>query len=222
MKLIDEIKNRVIRGHINAKSRFPKDLTGEEGVEELVQKAIDEKIPVGKILNEALISSMSVVGDKYEKGEIFVPEMLFSAKAMKSGLALLKPFLIKENQKSIGTIIIGTIKGDMHDIGKNLVGMMLEGAGFEVIDLGVDTTKEKFMDAAEKNPGSIIGMSALLTVTMKNMKEVIDAVKASDLDTKVIIGGAPVSEAFSNEIGADGYALNANQAVRVAKAVMGI
>ncbi len=222
MKLIDEIKDRVIRGHINAKSRFPKDLTGEEGVEELVQKAIDEKIPVGKILNEALISSMSVVGDKYEKGEIFVPEMLFSAKAMKSGLALLKPFLIKENQKSIGTIIIGTIKGDMHDIGKNLVGMMLEGAGFEVIDLGVDTTKEKFMDAAEKNPGSIIGMSALLTVTMKNMKEVIDAVKASDLDTKVIIGGAPVSEAFSNEIGADGYALNANQAVRVAKAVMGI
>lgn len=222
MKLIDEIKDRVIRGHINAKSRFPKDLTGEEGVEELVQKAIDEKISVGKILNEALISSMSVVGDKYEKGEIFVPEMLFSAKAMKSGLALLKPFLIKENQKSIGTIIIGTIKGDMHDIGKNLVGMMLEGAGFDVIDLGVDTTKEKFMNAAEKNPGSIIGMSALLTVTMKNMKEVIDAVKASDLDTKVIIGGAPVSEAFSNEIGADGYALNANQAVRVAKAVMGI
>jgi len=222
MKLIDEIKDRVIRGHINAKSRFPKDLTGEEGVEELVQKAIDEKISVGKILNEALISSMSVVGDKYEKGEIFVPEMLFSAKAMKSGLALLKPFLIKENQKSIGTIIIGTIKGDMHDIGKNLVGMMLEGAGFEVIDLGVDITKEKFMDAAEKNPGSIIGMSALLTVTMKNMKEVVDAVKASDLDTKVIIGGAPVSEAFSNEIGADGYALNANQAVRVAKAVMGI
>jgi len=222
MKLIDEIKDRVIRGHINAKSRFPKDLTGEEGVEELVQKAIDEKIPVEKILNEALISSMSVVGDKYEKGEIFVPEMLFSAKAMKSGLVLLKPLLLKENQKSIGTIIIGTIKGDMHDIGKNLVGMMLEGAGFEVIDLGVDTTKEKFMDAAEKNPGSIIGMSALLTVTMKNMKEVIDAIKASDLDTKVIIGGAPVSEAFSNEIGADGYALNANQAVRVAKAVMGI
>jgi len=222
MKLIDEIKDRVIRGHINAKSRFPKDLTGEEGVEELVQKAIDEKISVGKILNEALISSMSVVGDKYEKGEIFVPEMLFSAKAMKSGLVLLKPLLLKENQKSIGTIIIGTIKGDMHDIGKNLVGMMLEGAGFEVIDLGVDTTKEKFMDAAEKNPGSIIGMSALLTVTMKNMKEVVDAVKASDLDTKVIIGGAPVSEAFSNEIGADGYALNANQAVRVAKAVMGI
>ena len=222
MKLIDEIKDRVIRGHINAKSRFPKDLTGEEGVEELVQKAIDEKISVGKILNEALISSMSVVGDKYEKGEIFVPEMLFSAKAMKGGLVLLKPLLLKENQKSIGTIIIGTIKGDMHDIGKNLVGMMLEGAGFEVIDLGVDTTKEKFMDAAEKNPGSIIGMSALLTVTMKNMKEVVDAVKASDLDTKVIIGGAPVSEAFSNEIGADGYALNANQAVRVAKAVMGI
>jgi len=222
MKLIDEIKDRVIRGHINAKSRFPKDLTGEEGVEELVQKAIDEKISVGKILNEALISSMSVVGDKYEKGEIFVPEMLFSAKAMKGGLVLLKPLLLKENQKSIGTIIIGTIKGDMHDIGKNLVGMMLEGAGFEVIDLGVDTTKEKFMDAAEKNPGSIIGMSALLTVTMKNMKEVIDAIKASDLDTKVIIGGAPVSEAFSNEIGADGYALNANQAVRVAKAVMGI
>jgi 5-methyltetrahydrofolate--homocysteine methyltransferase len=222
MKLIDEIKDRVIRGHINAKSRFPKDLTGEEGVEELVQKAIDEKIPVEKILNEALISSMSVVGDKYEKGEIFVPEMLFSAKAMKGGLVLLKPLLLKENQKSIGTIIIGTIKGDMHDIGKNLVCMMLEGAGFEVIDLGVDTTKEKFMDAAEKNPGSIIGMSALLTVTMKNMKEVVDAVKASDLDTKIIIGGAPVSEAFSNEIGADGYALNANQAVRVAKAVMGI
>ncbi|MEA3499954.1 MAG: corrinoid protein [Candidatus Marinimicrobia bacterium] len=222
MDLLNKIKDRVVRGHINAKSRFPKDLEGEVGVEELVQKALDENIPVDKILNDALISSMSVVGDKYEKGEIFVPEMLFSAKAMKGGLALIKPLLLENKTKSVGTIILGTIKGDMHDIGKNLVGMMLEGAGFEIIDLGVNVTKEKFMETAEKNPGALIGMSALLTVTMKNMKEVVDAIKVSNLNTKVIIGGAPVSESFSNEIGADGYALNANQAVKVAKSVIGI
>ncbi len=221
MNLLNEIKNCVIKGHINAQSRFPKDMIGKEGVEELVSKAIDENISVDNILNDALISSMSVVGNKYENGEIFVPEMLFSAKAMKSGLAIIKPYLQKNTLQGIGTVILGTVIGDMHDIGKNLVGMMLEGAGFEVIDLGVNVTKEKFITTAEKYPNAIIGMSALLTVTMRNMKDVIEAVKASDLNTKVIIGGAPVSETFANEIGADGYALNANQAVRVAKSVIG-
>ncbi|MEA1987559.1 MAG: corrinoid protein [Candidatus Marinimicrobia bacterium] len=222
MGLLNKIKETVIKGHINSKSKFPKDMLEKDGVEELVQKALDEDISVDKILNDALISSMSVVGDKYEKGEIFVPEMLFSAKAMKGGLALIKPFLVDSDAQSVGTIILGTIKGDMHDIGKNLVGMMFEGAGFDVIDLGVDISKEKFIETAEKYPGSIIGMSALLTVTMRNMKGVVDAVKNSNLDAKVIIGGAPVTEAFSNEIGADGYALNANQAVKVAKSVLGI
>jgi len=220
MNLLNEIKNCVIKGHINAQSRFPKDMIGKEGVEELVSKAIDENISVDNILNDALISSMSVVGNKYENGEIFVPEMLFSAKAMKSGLAIIKPYLQKNTLQGIGTVILGTVIGDMHDIGKNLVGMMLEGAGFEVIDLGVNVTKEKFITTAEKYPNAIIGMSALLTVTMRNMKDVIEAVKASDLNTKVIIGGAPVSESFANEIGADGYALNANQAVRVAKSII--
>ncbi|MCK5817055.1 MAG: cobalamin-dependent protein, partial [Candidatus Marinimicrobia bacterium] len=152
----------------------------------------------------------------------FVPEMLFSAKAMKSGLELIKPFLLEGSDLILGKVIIGTVQGDLHDIGKNLVCMMLEGAGFEIEDLGINIPAPKFLEAAKNNPKALIGMSALLTVTMKNMKGVIELLRANDLDNKVFIGGAPVTPAFAEEIGAEGYAKNANQAVKEAKRLLDI
>ncbi len=174
------------------------------------------------ILKQGLVSGMSVVGDKFSAGEYFVPEMMFSAKAMKSGLAQIRPLLVDEDAHTIGTVILGTVQGDMHDIGKNLVGMMLEGAGFNVIDLGVNITPESFISAAKENPQALIGMSALLTVTMQKMREVVDQLKSAELSNKIIIGGAPVSRQFADEIGADGYAPDASTAVKEAKAILNI
>ncbi len=217
MDLLKQIEDLVVRGHIDAESRYPKDLTGEPGVREKVANALEKRISPQDILLNALISGMKVVGEKYEKNEIFVPEMLFSAKAMKSGLNQIRPMLVGDVSVRMGTVILGTVQGDMHDIGKNLVGMMLEGAGFEVIDLGINIPPAKFADAARQHPDAIIGMSALLTVTMKNMKFVIEALRSNGLDNKVMIGGAPVTQSFADEIGAEGYSLNANQAVSLAK-----
>ncbi|MCK4814058.1 MAG: corrinoid protein [Candidatus Marinimicrobia bacterium] len=222
MSLLDAIKYSVVQGHIDSSSKFPKDMEGKDGVHELTQQAIDSGISVEDILTQGLIPAMSIVGKRYEKNEIFVPEMLFSAKAMKSGLELIKPFLTEDSDLILGTVIIGTVQGDLHDIGKNLVCMMLEGAGFQIEDLGINVTAQKFLEAAKNNPDAIIGMSALLTVTMKNMKGVIDLLRANDLDNKVFIGGAPVTPAFAEEIGALGYAKNANQAVREAKRLLGV
>jgi 5-methyltetrahydrofolate--homocysteine methyltransferase len=148
--------------------------------------------------------------------------MLFSAKAMKSGLELVKPLLLEGHDLILGKVIIGTVQGDLHDIGKNLVCMMLEGAGFEIEDLGINVMPQKFLEAAKKNPNALIGMSALLTVTMKNMKGVIDLLRSNGLDNKIFIGGAPVTPGFAEEIGAEGYAKNANQAVQAAKRLLGI
>jgi 5-methyltetrahydrofolate--homocysteine methyltransferase len=197
-------------------------MEGKEGVRELTQKAIDEGMAVEDILTQGLIPAMSIVGQRYERNEIFVPEMLFSAKAMKSGLELVKPLLLEGHDLILGKVIIGTVQGDLHDIGKNLVCMMLEGAGFEIEDLGINVMPQKFLYAAQKNPNALIGMSALLTVTMKNMKGVIDLLRANGLDNKIFIGGAPVTPGFAEEIGAEGYAKNANQAVREAKRLLGI
>lgn len=220
MDLLKHIEYLVVRGHIDASSRYPKDLEGEPGVQEKVAEALDQGITPQDILTKGLISGMSVVGEKYEKNEIFVPEMLFSAKAMKSGLNQIRPMLVGDVNVRVGTVILGTVQGDMHDIGKNLVGMMLEGAGFDVIDLGINTPVSKFVDMARQNPDAILGMSALLTVTMKNMKLVIDALRANGLKNRVMIGGAPVTKAFADEIGAEGYSLNANQAVSLAKQLL--
>jgi 5-methyltetrahydrofolate--homocysteine methyltransferase len=222
MTLLESIKEGVVQGHIDAASKFPKGMEGQPGVRELTQKAIDEGIDVEKILTEGLIPAMSIVGERYEKNEIFVPEMLFSAKAMKSGLELIRPLLLEGTDLILGKVIIGTVQGDLHDIGKNLVCMMLEGAGFEIEDLGINVPPQKFLDAAKKNPGALIGMSALLTVTMKNMKGVIDLLRENGLDNKFFIGGAPVTPGFAEEIGAEGYAKNANQAVREAKRLLGV
>jgi 5-methyltetrahydrofolate--homocysteine methyltransferase len=222
MIILESIKHCVVQGHIDATSKFPKNMAGQEGVRELTQQAITGGINVEDILTQGLIPAMAIVGQRYENNEIFVPEMLFSAKAMKSGLELIKPFLLEGSDLILGKVIVGTVQGDLHDIGKNLVCMMLEGAGFEIEDLGINIPAPKFLEAAKNNPKALIGMSALLTVTMKNMKGVIELLRANDLDNKVFIGGAPVTPAFAEEIGAEGYAKNANQAVKEAKRLLDI
>ncbi len=188
-------------------------------VPEKVNEALEKGTPPETLLNQALIPAMAEVGRRFEAGEYFVPEMLISARAMKSGLAILKPKLVKQNFKSFGKIVVGTVKGDLHDIGKNLVSLMLEGAGFEVIDAGSDVSPEKFVEIAKSNNADIIGLSALLTTTMTNMKATVTALDQAGLKgkIKVMIGGAPVTEAYATQIGADGYAEDASKAVALAK-----
>jgi 5-methyltetrahydrofolate--homocysteine methyltransferase len=193
-------------------------------VKELTESAVKEGVPVGKILNEGLIAGMSVVGAKFKNNEIYVPEVLIAARAMKSGMAVLKPLLAKAGVQPVGTVAIGTVKGDLHDIGKNLVAMMLEGAGFKVVDLGIDAAPEKFIAAVKEQHAQIIAMSALLTTTMVNMKSTLTAVAQAGLkkSVKTMIGGAPVTQRYCDEIGADGYAADAASAVDKAKQLLGI
>ncbi len=222
MELLEQIKESVIKGHVDISSSYPPDLRGKPGVKDLVQEALDKNISVSKILNEALITAMSVVGKKFSDGEYFVPDMLLSAQSMKGGMQLIEPFLKAEKTKKIGTIILGTVKGDMHDIGKNLVGMMLEGGGFEVIDLGINTPEEVFVEKAKLYPNAVIGMSALLTTTMQNMRVTLRALRDNGLDNKVIIGGAAISQRFADEIEADGYTRDASNSVQLVKELMGL
>jgi 5-methyltetrahydrofolate--homocysteine methyltransferase len=170
-----------------------------------------------------MVDSMAEVGRLFEEGEYFVPEMLIAAGAMQSGLALLKPHLIEADIESAGTVAIGTVKGDLHDIGKNLVGMMLEGAGFEIIDLGTDVSPEQFVEAINGSNIDIVGLSALLTTTMPSMKATIDALESAGIrdQVKIMIGGAPVTGEYSETIGADGYAAGASKAVSLAKSLVG-
>jgi len=191
-------------------------------VRSLVKEAIDEGQDVSKILNEGLVAGMSVVGEKFKKNEFYVPEVLIAARAMKAGMQLLNPILLEKNIKGVGTMVLGTVRGDLHDIGKNLVGMMLEGAGFEVIDLGVDVAAEKFIQAAKEKNANLVGLSALLTTTMLAMKDVTQAVEKEGLKgkVKVMIGGAPITQDYADEIGADGYAPDAASAVDTAKELL--
>lgn len=181
-----------------------------------VQAALDAGIPPNEILNEGLIAPMKEVGRRYECGDSYVAEMLLSARAMKNGLEVLRPILRAAQVESAGKVVIGTIAGDMHDIGKNLVGMMMEGAGFEVIDLGVDVRPAKFVEAVKKYQPNIVAISALLTTTMAHMKEAIVALEAADLrkQVKVMVGGAPLTAEFAQQIGADVYAPDASAAAR--------
>jgi len=198
-------------------------LAGDMGtVEESVQAVLDAGNPPGDILHKGLIGAMGEVGRLFEEGEYFVPEMLIAARAMKAGLAILKPHLVDSGVEPAGKVAIGTVKGDLHDIGKNLVAMMLEGAGFEINDLGTDVTPETFVAAVEQG-ADIIGLSALLTTTMPSMEATMKAIVASGLrdKVKIMIGGAPVTTDYSNKIGADGFAPDASQAVTLAKSLMG-
>jgi 5-methyltetrahydrofolate--homocysteine methyltransferase len=193
-----------------------------EQVKRNVHDALSAKIPPAVILTDSMIAAMSEVGQRFEDGEYYVPEMLIAARAMKEGLEILKPYLKEADIKSPGRVAAGTVRGDLHDIGKNLVCMMLEGAGFEIVDLGTDVTPDKFVDAVQNRGANLIAMSALLTTTMPNMQTTIDALKTAGLreKVKVMIGGAPVTENYARQIGADGYAADASRAVALAKSLV--
>jgi len=191
-------------------------------VEELTQRALDEGKSASELLNDGLIPAMDEVGKKYEAGEIYVPEMLMSAKAMKAALAILRPILAETGVEAKGKVVIGTVEGDLHDIGQNLVSIMLEGAGYEVHNLGIDNTKDAFVEAVKETEPDVVAMSALLTTTMIQMPEVIEAVKAAGLrdGVKIIIGGAPVTQEYADQIGADGYAKDAAAAVTLVRGLL--
>jgi 5-methyltetrahydrofolate--homocysteine methyltransferase len=184
-------------------------------VKELVQAELDAGTNIQAILDDGLIGAMDEVGEKFSEGDLYVPEMLMSAKAMKGGLEVLKPHLSGETIPSRGTVVIGTVKGDLHDIGKNLVAMMMEGAGLTVVDLGVDVAAEKFVQAIKDNNANVVALSALLTTTMPAMETTLKAVKEAGLSVKSIIGGAPVTEKFANQIGSDGHSDDAPGAVEL-------
>jgi len=192
----------------------------EATVETQTQAQLDAGTDVNAILNDGLIGAMEEVGELFSAGEIFVPEMLMAAEAMKAGLKILKPHLAEGQSRSKGIVIIGTVKGDLHDIGKNLVTMMMEGAGFEVVDLGVDVASEIFVQTAAEKNAQVIALSALLTTTMPSMENTIKAVKEAGLATRTIIGGAPVTQAFADQVGADGFSSDAPGAVKLVKQLL--
>jgi 5-methyltetrahydrofolate--homocysteine methyltransferase len=187
----------------------------------LTQQCLDEGEAAGDIIEQRLVPGMAVIGEQFQCDEIFVPEMLIAANAMKASLELLEPLIAESGVKAPHTAVIGTVQGDLHDIGKNLVGMMWRGANFEVIDLGVNVTPSAFAAAAQEHRPDIVGMSALLTTTVPHMREAVAAVKATGVDTKVMVGGAPVSAEFADEVGADGFAEDAGAAVDIARRLVG-
>ena len=189
-------------------------------VKELVQKAVDEKVTANDILQKGLIVGMGFIGERFKKNEVYVPEVLIAARAMKAGMEILKPLLVTAGIQPIGVVVLGTVKGDLHDIGKNLVGMMLEGAGFKVVDVGIDASAEKFINATKESKATVIAMSALLTTTMVAMKPAIDELRKAGITAKVMVGGAPVTQSFADEIGAQGYAADAASAVDKAKELL--
>ena len=207
---LDEIYQAVIAGK-------------KEIVSEQVEAALNAGVEPQKLLYEAMIPAMQEVGDRFERHEFYVPEMLIAARAMKAGLEILRPQLAEQGVKAVGKVVLGTVKGDLHEIGKNLVGIMLEGAGFQVIDLGVDASASQFVEAARED-AQIVAMSALLTTTMPAMKTTIDALQQAGLrdKVKILVGGAPVTQAYADQIGADGYAPDASSAARKAKELLGI
>lgn len=207
MSILEQIKAQVISG-------------SADKVKEYTESAVAEGLDVSTILNDGLIAGMNVIGRLFKNDQVYVPEVLMAARAMHTGLAVIKPLIAGSGLKEKGVVAIGTVKGDLHDIGKNLVIMMLEGAGYKVIDLGVDAPREKFLQAIEEHHPQVIGISALLTTTMMQMKETVAAVKAHGGETRVIVGGAPVTPKFASEIGADAYAADAASAVDMINRLM--
>ncbi|MEI7491643.1 MAG: corrinoid protein [Bacteroidota bacterium] len=212
-EIIEKLTTCIEFGKINQKSPFPPSMRGEIGADELTRQALEAGIKPAEILEQGLIPGMNAVGLKFSQGKVFVPEMLMAAKAMGTALVHLKPYFMSGEVKRKGTFIIGTVFGDLHDIGKNLVAMTVEGAGWEVIDLGVDVKTESFLDTLEKYPNCAVGISALLTTTMGNMESVVKLVKEKYPLTKVLVGGAPLNTEFSNKIGADFYSRDPQGAV---------
>jgi methanogenic corrinoid protein MtbC1 len=218
--LLDQILACVEFGKVDRNAPFPPTMKDQDGTDELTKQALEAGIKPSDILNYSLIVAMDRVGEKFSQKKIFVPQMLMSAKAMNAALMHLKPFFQSGEVTRKGKLIIGTVAGDLHDIGKNLVSMIVEGAGWEVIDLGVDVSSAKFISCLKENPDAIVGLSALLTTTMVNMKQIAADIKKEFPTTKVIIGGAPVNDNFRLEIGADGYSRDPQGAVQVLNALV--
>lgn len=202
------------RGKINQAASYPPDLRGKEGADEIARNALAAGETADAIL-QACMAGMSRIGEKFAQNKVFVPDLLMAAKAMNAAMAHLKPYFKSGAVRHKGRFVVGTVAGDLHDIGKNLVAMVVEGGGWEVVDLGVDVPPEKFADAVKANPGCVVGLSALLTTTMVNMEKTVRLIKAGDTKTTVLVGGAPVTQAFADQIGADGYASDPQGAVKL-------
>lgn len=198
------------------------ELGDSTAVKELLRKALSMNIPPESILNSGLIKGMEAVGEKFKKNEIFIPEVLIASRAMKSAMDVIKPYMSEVEENAFGKIILGAVKGDLHDIGKMVVRIALEREGYDIIDIGIDVPKETFLETVQKENPDIVGMSALLTTTMSYMRDVIDMIKSAHLkkDVKIIIGGAPITQSFADEIGADGYAPEAESAVTLVKTLL--
>ncbi|MBN2864091.1 MAG: corrinoid protein [Bacteroidales bacterium] len=212
-EILEQISHCVEFGKIDKNSPYPPDMKGQDGADELAKKALESGIRPDEILDNALIPAMAVVGDKFSRKVIYVPQMLMAAKAMSSAMKHLKPFFQSGETKRKGKFIIGTVSGDLHDIGKNLVSMMIEGGGWEVFDLGVDVSTEKFLKAIDENEDAVIGLSALLTTTMENMRKTVETIKAKHPGSTILVGGAPVTMEFCKKIGADFYSPDPQGAV---------
>ncbi len=212
-ELLEKILECVEFGKVDKNSPYPPNMKGQDGADELTKQALDMGIAPSEILDDALVAAMSKVGQKFTEKKIFVPQMLISAKAMNSAMEHLKPHFSSGAVKRKGKFIIGTVAGDLHDIGKNLVAMIVEGAGWEVIDLGVDVNSQKFIDSVKEHEGAVVGLSALLTTTMASMKQIAEDLRKEFPAIKVVIGGAPINDEFKNEIGADSYASDPQSAV---------
>ena len=215
--LLKQIAHCIEYGKINRVTPYPPNMKDQDGADELAKRALEEGIRPDEILEDALVPAMAKVGDKFSRKEIYVPQMLMAAKAMNSAMLHLKPFFQSGETKRKGTFIIGTVTGDLHDIGKNLVAMMIEGGGWEVIDLGVDVGAEKFLKTMGEHPGAVVGLSALLTTTMENMKKTVIAVKDKYPNSKILVGGAPVTQEYCEKIGADFYSPDPQGAVNFLK-----
>lgn len=219
IEILEKLSVCVEFGKIDIKSPYPPAMKDQEGAFELTQNALLAGVSPGVILEEALIPAMSRVGQKFSRNEIFVPQMLMAAKAMSSSMIHLRPFYLSGQATRKGTFIIGTVTGDLHDIGKNLVAMMIEGSGWEIIDLGVDVSADKFIQAVEKHPGAVIGLSALLTTTMENMRKTVSILRDKTPSIKILVGGAPVTAEFCEKIGADYYSPDPQGAVEYLKTI---
>ena len=211
--LLIKLGECVEKGKVDKASPYPPQMKDQDGANEITKQALDAGVKPGSILEDALVPAMERVGQSFSEGKIFVPQMLMSAKAMGASMLHLKPFFQSGEVKAKGTFIIGTVKGDLHDIGKNLVAMMVEGAGWSIVDLGVDVNEQKFNVAIAENPGAVVGLSALLTTTMVNMEEIVAKIREQHKDTRVIIGGAPLNTDFCTRIGADFYSPDPRGAV---------
>jgi methanogenic corrinoid protein MtbC1 len=215
--ILSRLEQCIEFGKINKASPYPPSMKDQDGADELTKQALESGKKPTEILENALIPAMAKVGNKFSRNEIYVPQMLMSAKAMHSAMVHIKPFFLSGETKRKGTFIIGTVSGDLHDIGKNLVSMMIEGGGWEVVDLGVDVGQDKFLEALKVHPDAAIGLSALLTTTMENMKKIVIAVKEKSPATKILVGGAPVTKEYCEKIGADFYSPDPQGAVNYLK-----